>query len=202
MKIYEYRAAPNPRRVRIFLAEKGIEMEYVEVSISQQEHKTEEFLHKNPFAALPVLELDDGSCLSETMAICRHFENRQPNPNLMGHTPDEQVQIEMWQRRMELEVFYPVAMVFRMTHDFFKGLIPQVAEWGEVNRSVALERLQWLDKHFADNRFVVGDRYSVADITLLCAVDFGRITGLRILPEQQHLTRWYEQVSSRPSAKA
>ena len=99
MKIYEYKAAPNPRRVRIFLAEKGVAVDYVEVSIDQQEHKTPEFLKKNPFAGLPVLERDDGSYLSETIAICRYFENLYPDPNLLGSSPEEQVQIEMWQRR-------------------------------------------------------------------------------------------------------
>lgn len=202
MKIHEYRAAPNPRRVRIFLAEKGIDMEYVEVSIAAQEHKQADFLAKNPVAGLPVLELDDGTFLSETVAICRHFEHRHPSPNLLGKDADEQVWIEMWQRRMELEVFYPVSMVFRMTHDFFKGLIPQVPEWGEVNRELARQRYQWLDRHFAQSPFVAGERFTIADITLLCAVDFGRVTRQRILSEQAHLQRWYEEVSSRPSAKA
>ena len=202
MKIYQYGAAPNPRRVRMFLAEKGIPMEYVEVSIEKQEHKTPTFLRKNPFAGLPVLELDDGSHLSETIAICRYFENRYPDPNLLGESADEQVWVEMWQRRMELGVFYPVAMVFRMTHEYFRGLIPQVPQWGEVNRVEALERFQWLDQHFSANRHVAGERYTVADITLLCAVDFGRITGVRITPEQEHFARWYAEVSSRASAKA
>ena len=202
MKLYDSKLAPNPRRVRIFLAEKGIEVPLVNVDIARAENRQPPFLAKNPMGGLPVLELDDGTCLAETVAICRYFEESQPEPPLMGVGPKGRALVEMWNRRMELEVFVPIAQVFRNTHEFFKGRIEQVPAWGEACRRVAEKRLEWLDQELASREFVAGDRYTIADITALCGIDFGRITRTSIQPGQKNLERWHEKVSARPSAKA
>ncbi|HSF01760.1 MAG TPA: glutathione S-transferase family protein [Solirubrobacterales bacterium] len=202
MKLHDSKLAPNPRRVRIFLAEKGIEVPLVNVDIARAENRQPPFLAKNPLGGLPVLELDDGTCLAETVAICRYFEESQPEPPLMGVGPQGRALVEMWNRRMELEVFVPIAQVFRNTHEFFKGRIEQVPAWGEACRRVAEKRLEWLDQELASREFVAGDRYTIADITALCGIDFGRITKTSIQPGQKNLERWHERVSARPSAKA
>jgi len=202
MKLYDFTMAPNPRRVRIFLAEKGIEVPLVQVNLASAENRKPEFLAKNPMGTLPVLELDDGTYLAESVAICRYFEELKPQPALLGIDAKDRAIVEMWNRRMELDLFFPVAQAFRNTSDFFKGRIPQVPEWGKVCKESALKRLEWLDKELATRQFIAGDRYSIADITALVAVDFGRPTNIRIAPEQKNLARWYQAVASRPSAKA
>jgi len=202
MKLYDSRMAPNPRRVRIFLAEKGIELPVVQVDIGKAENRRPEFLAKNPMGTLPVLELDDGTCIAETVAICRYFERTQAEPPLMGTGAKGEAVVEMWQRRMELEVALPIMQVCRNTHEFFKGRIPQVPEYGEVCRRMVVKRLEWLDQELAGREFVAGDRYTIADITALCGIDFGKPTGIRVAPEWKHLARWHEAVSARPSAKA
>ena len=202
MKLYDSKLAPNPRRVRIFLAEKGIEVPLVNVDIARAENRQPPFLAKNPMGGLPVLELDDGTCLAETVAICRYFEESQPEPPLMGVGPQGRALVEMWNRRMELELFIPIAQVFRNTHEFFKGRIEQVPAWGEACRRVAEKRLAWLDQELAGREFVAGDRFTIADITALCGIDFGRVTKTSIQPGQKNLERWHESVSARPSAKA
>jgi glutathione S-transferase len=120
----------------------------------------------------------------------------------MGVGARDEALVEMWQRRMELELFVPITAVFRNTHDFFKGRIPQVPEWGEVNRQASLKRLERLDRELADRPFIAGDRFTIADITALCGIDFGRVTGIRVAPEHKHLSRWHAEVSARPSAAA
>jgi glutathione S-transferase len=202
VKLYDSAIAPNPRRVRVFLAEKGIEVPTVSIDIVKAENRQPAFLVKNPLGGVPVLELDDGTTLSESTAICRYFEEVQPDPPLMGTDARDRASVEMWLRRVEFEVAFPIMQTFRNTHDFFKGRIPQVAEWGTVCRKQALEQLAWLDGEMADRPFVAGDRYTIADITLLIGVDFGRVLDIRIDPEHKNLTRWYGEVSSRPSAKA
>ena len=202
MKLYDSAAAPNPRRVRIFLAEKGIQVPIEAVDIGKADNRKPPFLAKNPLGGLPVLELDDGSVLAESVAICRYFEEKQPDPPLMGTDGKDRALVEMWQRRMELELFRNVTGCFQNTHKFFAGRIPQVPEYGEVCRSAARTRLAWLDGELEARPFVAGERYTIADITALCAIDFGRVSDIRIAPEQKHLARWHEAVSSRPSAKA
>jgi len=202
VKIYNSSTAPNPRRVRIFLAEKGIQVPYEEVDIGKAVNRSPEFRKKNPMGTVPVLELDDGTCIAESVAICRYFEETQPDPPLMGVDARDRAVVEMWQRRMEFELLWPVANSFRHRHEFFKGRIPQVPEFAEVSRQAAESSLAWLDGVLADRPFIAGERYTIADISALCAVDFGRVSKLRILPEQQNLARWYEAVSARPSAKA
>jgi glutathione S-transferase len=151
---------------------------------------------------LPVLELDDGTRIAESVAICRYFEETKPEPPLMGVDAKDKAVVEMWQRRMELEVLSMAAGSFRNTSDFFKGRIPQVKEYGEVCKAAALKRLEWLDTVLADREFIAGPRYTIADITALIGIDFGRTTGIRIQENQKNLARWHQAVSSRPSAKA
>lgn len=202
MKIYDSKTAPNPRRVRIFLAEKGIQVPYEDVDINNAVNRGPEFRKKNPMGTLPVLELDDGTCIAESVAICRYFEELQPTPPLMGIDARDRAIVEMWQRRMELALLLPTADAFRQRHEFFKGRIAQVPEYAEVQKKNAESCLVWLHEVLADRPFIAGERYTIADITALCAIDFGRVSKIRIQPDQQHLARWYEAVSSRPSAKA
>ena len=202
MKLYDSKFAPNPRRVRIFLAEKGIEVPTVAVDLAKGETRQAPYLAKNPLGGLPALELDDGTVIAESVAICRYFEEIQPNPPLLGTDAKDRALVEMWQRRMELELFRHVTGCFQNTHDFFKGRIEQVPAFGEVCRKAARARLAWLDGDLGGRPFIAGERYTIADITALCAIDFGRVVEIRIAPEQKNLLRWYESVSSRPSAKA
>jgi glutathione S-transferase len=202
VKLYDSAFAPNPRRVRFFLVEKGIEVPTVQVDIGKAENRQPEFLAKNPMGGLPVLELDDGTYLAETVAICRYFEEIQPDPPLMGTGAQGRALVEMWQRRMEIEVFLPIAQVFRNTHEFFKGRIVQIPEYGEACRDVSASRLAWLDEVLKEREWIAGDRFTIADITAVCGIDFGRISGIKVLPEQKNLERWHEAVSSRPGAKA
>jgi glutathione S-transferase len=200
--LYDSKVAPNPRRVRVYLAEKGIEVPVRQVDIGSAENRKPPFLAKNPLGGLPVLELDDGTCIAESLAICRYFEELHPAPPLFGTNALDRAVVEMWSRRTELEVWRFVSGCFQHTHDFFKGRIEQVPAWGELCRKTARERLAWLDRELAARPFVAGERYTVADITLLCAIDFGRVVEIRIAPEQKNLARWHEAVSSRPSARA
>ena len=203
MKIYSSTVAPNPRRVRIFLAEKGIQVPYEDVDISSAVNRGPEFRQKiNPLGEVPVLELDDGTHIAESVAICRYFEELHPQPPLMGTGALEKALIEMWNRRMEFHVFRPVTDTFRNSSDFFKGRIPQVPEYVEVARRAAEKSFTWLDEVLGNQRFIAGDKFTIADITALCAVDFARVSKIRIQPAQQNLARWREEVSARPSAKA
>jgi glutathione S-transferase len=202
VKLYDYAMAPNPRRVRIYLAEKGLELPTVQLDITKAENRTSPFLAKNPLGGVPFLELDDGTVIAESVAICRYFEVLHPEPPLLGTDARDQALVEMWQRRMELELFRNVAGCFQNTHAFFAGRIEQVPAYGEVCKRTAAKRLAWLDEELAGRPFVAGTRYTIADITALVAIDFGRVVDIRIAPEQKHLARWHEAVSSRPSAKA
>ncbi len=202
MKLLDSKTAPNPRRVRIFLAEKGIDVPIEQVDINTADNRKEPFLSKNPMGTVPILELDDGRYLAETVAICKYFEGIEPEPPLMGVDPTDAAFVEMWNRRMEFEVFINIAQTFRNSHPFFKGRIPQVPEYGAACEKSARGRLAWLDGELADREFIAGDRYTIADITALCGIDFGRVSKIGIEPEQKNLQRWHEAVSARPSAGA
>ncbi|MGD0671764.1 MAG: glutathione S-transferase family protein [Candidatus Binatus sp.] len=202
MKIYEFTMAPNPRRVRVFLAEKGINVPYQQIDLATAENRKPEFLKINPMGGVPVLELDDGTRIAESVAICRYFEETKPEPRLMGVDAKDKAVVEMWNRRMEFEILMMTAGAFRNTSDFFKGRIPQVKEYGEICRTAALKRLEWLDTVLADREFIAGPRYTIADITALIGIDFGRLTGIKVEDNQKNLARWHQAVSSRPSAKA
>ena len=203
MLLYHDLRAPNPRRVRIFLSEKGVAYDTIEVSIAQQAHQTPEFKKKNPIALLPVLELADGKILRESMAICRYLEEQHPEPNLFGGDAWERAQIEMWNRHAELELLFPIAQVFRNTHKFWVGRIKQSPEFGEIMRELVGQRFEWLDGELANRQHLAADRFSVADITALCAIDFGKVVDIRIQAESHpNLKAWHERVTARPSAKA
>jgi glutathione S-transferase len=203
MKILETRAAPNPRRVRIFLAEKGIEVPCEEMDLMKGALKTPEFTEKNWFQRVPVLVLDDGTAISETIAICRYFEEMRPEPALFGSDALGRAMVEMWNRRMELGLFLSVAQAFRHLHPAMAQLeVPQVAAWGEANKPRALEVLGFMDRELASRRFIAGDAFSVADITALVAVDFMKPARIQRPPELANLARWHLEISSRPSAKA
>ncbi len=203
MKLYNDKAAPNPRRVRIFLAEKGLDIPTVDLDVMKEEHRSEAFTRINPLQRLPVLELDDGATIAETVAICRYIEELHPEPNLMGADPLERAQIEMWQRQVEWHFFLPVAQCMRHLHPRLALLErPQVAEWGEANRGRALEGLAWLDAQLAENRWIAGDRFTVVDITALCAADFAKFARIDVPEDAVNFRRWYKEASGRPSAGA
>jgi glutathione S-transferase len=203
VKLIDQAQAPNPRRVRIFLAEKGITVPTEQVNLIKLEHRSPELTALNPLQQVPILILDDGTAISESVAICRYFEEQQPEPPLFGRTPMERVLVEMWQRRMELALFFSVAQCFRHSHPAMAELEkPQIKEWAEVNRSRVLTLLSWLDEELAGRRYIAGDVYTIADITALVAVDFMKPARIERPSELKNLARWYEEVSSRPSAKA
>jgi glutathione S-transferase len=202
MKMYDFTLAPSPRRVRIFLAEKGIEVPLVQVDIMKNANRTPEFYKKNPSGSLPILELDDGSCIAESVAICRYFEELQPEPALFGVGARERALVEMWNRRIELEIFAPVGHVWSRLSEIAKGRGRQIPEFGEIQKRAATDRIAWLNGELENREFVAGDRFSIADVTTLCMIDFARTVDIRIQRELTNLARWYSAVSSRPSAKA
>ncbi len=203
MKLYNSNFAPNPRRVRIFLAEKGVSIPRVEVDLGKLEHKTPEFSALNPFQTIPALQLDDGTVIGESIAICRYIEELHPDPNLFGATALERATIEMWQRRVEWRLLLPVAQVFRHTHPRMALLEdPQVADWAAANRPRALGSMAIFDRILRDRPFVAGDRFTVADITGLVALDFTKQARIGIPPELGSLNLWRERLAARPSAAA
>lgn len=203
MLLYHDPRAPNPRRVRIFLAEKNVAYDTIEVLIAQSAHQTDDFRRKNPIQLLPVLELPDGRILRESMAICRYIEELHPDPNLFGTDAWERAQIEMWNRHAELELLWPISQVFRNTHQFWVGRIKQAPEFGAIMREHVEQRYAWLDGELAKRPYLAGERFTVADITALCGVDFGKVSNIRIDAEAHpHLASWHRRVSERPSAKA
>ena len=203
MRIIETRPAPNPRRVRIFLAEKQIAVPLEEVEIMQGELRTPKFARLNPWQRVPVLVLDDGTAIAESVAICRYFEELQPEPALFGRGALGRAQVEMWHRRVELGLFQAVASVFRHLHPKMKGLEdPQIAAWGEANKPKVAEMLALIDARLKEARFIAGDEYSIADMTVLVAVDFMRVMRLRRPEGLGNLERWHREVSARPSASA
>lgn len=203
MKLLDGGRAPNPRRTRIFLAEKGVKVDIVPVDIARREHLEGEVAALNPMRRLPVLVLDDGTPISESIAICRYFEALQPDPPLFGRGALGIAMVEMWNRRIEMNLSGVVAAAFRHSHPSMAELeVPQVPQWAEANRNKIVPMLQLLDRELADRRHIAGDGYSVADISALCAVDFLRVLKIDVPEELGNLRRWHEEVASRPSAKA
>lgn len=194
--------APNPRRVRIFLAEKGIELPETPVSLMKREHKSPEHRARNSLGQVPTLELDDGTCISETVSICRYFEETHPEPPLFGTTPVEKALVDMWVRRTEFTVMMPVGNFWRHAHPFTAKLLTQFKDFGESNRETYAGAQRWLDKELADRLYLVGDSFTVADICLLSTVDFADWIGLPLSDDAKNLRAWHERVSARPSAKA
>jgi len=203
MLLYDGGRAPNPRRVRIFLAEKGIEVPLKPINMTELEHRSDIITAMNPFQRLPVLELDDGTILTESVAICRYFEALQPEPPLMGVDALDTAIVEMWNRRMELHLLAFVAAAFRHTHPAMKEWeVPQVPEFGEANRPKALKVLEFLDGELAARGFIAGDRFTIADITAMMGIDMLKPARIDRPVHLENLMRWYGDVSSRPSASA
>jgi glutathione S-transferase len=203
MKLFDGGRAPNPRRVRDFLAEKGIALPVEPVDLGKLEQKTAAYTAINPLQRVPALILDDGTVLTESIAICRYFEAIRPEPALFGTKAKEMALIEMWNRRAELNFLAVVAFVFRHLHPAMKEMeVPQVAAWGEANKPRVFTFLEILDRQLGEHRFVAGPRYSVADITAMIAVDFMKPAKLALPEGIPNVRRWHQEVSSRPSAAA
>ena len=203
MKILETERAPNPRRVRIFLAEKNIGMVYEQWDLMENVLKEEAFSRLNPWQRVPVLILDDGTAICESVAICRYFEEIQPEPALFGRGAVGRAFVEMWQRRVELGLFFHVAQLFRHCNPKMVHLeVPQVAEWGEANRPKIGRALKLLDDRLGESAYLAGEDYSIADITLLVAIDFMKPIKMEVAEELANVRRWYDAVSARPSTAA
>lgn len=209
MKLYDMTRAPNPRRVRIFLAEKGIEVDTVQVDVLAGENLTDAYLKINPRGLIPSLELDDGTCLTETVAICRYLEETHPEPPLMGASPLDKARVEMWQRVMEQDGLAAVGETYRNSAPNLAGRrmagtaggdqIPEIAEQG---RERVAEFLDMLDERLGEADYVAGDSFSIADITALCTVDFARAIHMAPADSHTNIKRWHTVVSDRPSARA
>jgi glutathione S-transferase len=202
MILNDLSAGMHPRRVRIFMAEKGISIERREVDAAGGANALPDFLRLNPLGKLPVLELDDGSAIAESLAICRYLEALHPQPPLMGQTPQVSAQIEMWTLRMDHELSQPIALAFVHSSDFYRGRVEQVPEVAGWARNRALQTMAWLDGELAERSNIAGDDYTLADIVAQCACVLGKAVGLRIPPEMTNLSRWFAQVSARPTARA
>ena len=201
MKLHES-PSPNARRVTVFMAEKEIECEKVSVDIRGGENIQSEYLRKNPAGRVPVLELDDGSFISESMAICRYLEAIQPEPNLFGVSPIEIANVEMWQRRVELNLFSEIAGAFRNITGFFKDRETCVEEWGRVCAEKAPKALSMFDDQLSINEYLAGERFTVADITLAITLDFAEMVKVAPLPTLDNISRWREGVVARASLAA
>lgn len=203
VKIIENAHAPNPRRVRIFLAEKNVEVEKEQIDLKGLEQHGEDFTKINPLQSVPVLVLDDGTTIAESVAICRYFEALYPEPNLFGTDAVSIALIDMWNRRIEFNLFAALRHAFRHLHPgMAQREVPQIAEWGEANKPKALAFLTVLNEQLKDNAFVAGERFSIADITTLVAIDFMKMPELELSGELTHVHAWYDTVSARPSARA
>jgi glutathione S-transferase len=203
MKLYNANLAPNPRRVRIFLAEKGVAMPTVEVDLARLEQKSAAFAALNPFQRVPALELDDGTIIAESVAICRYIEELHPDPPLFGVGALERAMVEMWQRRLELNLFFPIVQAFRHSHPAMKAMErPQIKEWAEANKPRAVAAMARVDEALGERPFIAGERFSIADITGLVALDFTRAARIAIPEEFARLRRWRDALAARPSAEA
>jgi glutathione S-transferase len=203
MKLYDGGRSPNPRRTRIFLAEKGIKLPLEQVDLGAMQQKSAAYAAINPIQRVPALVLDDGTVITESIAICRYFEALQPDPPLFGLGALEIARIEMWNRRLELHLLFPVSHVFRNSHPAMKEMeVPQVPAWAEANKPRILEFIGLLDRELKDRLFVAGDAFTVADITGLIAIDFMKPAKLAVPDELTNLKRWHAAVAARPSASA
>lgn len=209
MKLYDNSTAPSPRRVRIYLAEKGIEVPRIEVDLRNVEQLSDEFHKINPNRTVPVLELDDGTLINESLAICRYFEELHPDPPLMGVDAKDKALVTMWDRRMELDGYLAASEGFRNWARGFKGRaltgttgVEQIPELAERGRARTERFFDLLERRLAESEFIAGPRYTVADITALCTVDFAAWMKLYVPEGHANARRWHDAVSARPSAKA
>ena len=193
---------PNPRCVRMFMAEKGMSLDTIEVDILGAENRQAPYTDKNPGGQMPSIELDDGSILAETTAICEYLEDTQPSPALIGSTPEEKAQTRMWQRRIELQITENMYNGFRYAEglDMFKDRMHCLPEAADGLKEIVQEKLAWLEGLLEGKQFIVGDRFTLADIILYCAFDFGAGVGQKISPDLKNLTAWFARVDSRTSA--
>ncbi len=204
MRLYNS-IGPNPRVVRMFMAEKGIDIPKVEVDLMTGENRGTEHLKRNPHGQMPTLELDDGSFLAEILPICEYLEEKHPSPALIGSTPEERANTRMWTRRVDLNICEPMANGFRFSEGLplFKDRIYTAPEAANSLKAMAQNRLKWLDGQMGDGRtFVAGDKVSLADVLLYCFVDFGGQVGQPLNPEFQNLTAWFARMKARPSTAA
>ena len=202
MILHDLSAGMHPRRVRIFMAEKGLSIERREVDAAGGANAMPDFLRLNPLGKLPVLELDDGGAIAESLAICRYLEAIHPQPSLMGKTPQASAHIEMWTLRMDHELSQPIALVFVHSSDFYRERVEQVPDVASWARGRTLQTMTWLDGELAGRSHIAGEDYSLADIVAQCAFVLGKAVGLRIPAAQANLTRWFAEVSARPTARA
>ena len=199
MKLWSAQVAPNPRRVVIYLMEKRIELETVDIDLGAKENFTPEFMAINSLARVPVLELDDGTFLTESKAICRYLEELHPEPALMGTDARDRAIVEMLDRRMEIEIMQNMTGAFRHGHPYWEGRIEQVPDFGDLCRRNAEAKMAWLDSEIAGRDFIAGDSLTIADITAICAFGIGRIARIKIPEELENLSAWHARMSDRDS---
>lgn len=202
MKIYDFAGAPNPKKLRVYLAEKGLQVPIEAVDIISQQNRTPEFLKKNPLGGLPVLELDDGSCLTESLAIIEYFEEQHPTPPMLGTTAIERARVREAERICELGVLSNVAQIFQNTHPFMAGRLKQSADAAENARARLAASLKVIDQKIDGKPFIAGERPTIADCTLHAALEFADFAGVVIDPAFRNLGRWRESFKKRPSAAA
>lgn len=203
MKLYDTPLAPNPRRVRWFMAEKGIEdVEIVRLNLMEGTHKQPDYLAKAGLPNVPALEMDDGTTITESVAICRYLESRYPEPNLFGRTPEETAIVEMWMRRAEMLVATPFMLGVRHLHPALAALEKQQPEIGEYNRDQGLRALRVFDRRLADHEWLGADRLTIADIVGFIGIDFTRMLKLAIPDDLKHVQRWAAAMRERPAARA
>lgn len=211
MRLYDFALAPNPRRVRMFLAEKSIEVPLVEVNTRERQQFEESFRAINPLCTVPALELDDGTCISESVAICRYFETLHPEPPLMGTDAKDKAIVEMWNRRVELMGYLPASEVVRNSLPMFEdrglsgvtGGVPQIPALVDRGKQTLGRFFAMLDRQLADNSFVAGDAFTIADITAFITIEFVK-RGEVSMPEKgaDNVKRWHGEIAARPSAAA
>jgi glutathione S-transferase len=203
MILYDTPRAPNPKRVRMFLAEKGVTIPIRTIDLMALEHKGDDYRRIDPLARVPALVLDDGAVLTESVSICRYIESLHPEPALFGRDGREAAFVDMWQRRMEFELFLPVAFAFRHSHPRLAVLErPQVPEFAQAQRARAVSAMRWLDDVLATRPYVAGDDFTIADITAFVALDLTALARIEVPGELAHLARWRSEVGARPSAAA
>lgn len=205
MKLYtENYPAPNPRKVHVYLAEKGLTVDRVHTKMQERQHKAPEFLKKNSLGQVPVLETDDGKFISESVAICRYFEALHPAPPLFGRDPFDAATVEMWIRRAEFRLWNPMGQVWINADPRTAAVNPnQFKDYGEHSKKVLANAMKWIDRELSDGReFLAGEHYTMADIVLLCGIDFAKFIHQNMPDDAQHLRAWHARVSARPSARA
>lgn len=203
MKLYDTPQAPNPRRVRWFMAEKGIsDIEIVNVNLMKGEHRTPDYVARAGLPNVPALELDDGTVITESVAICRYLESLWPDPNLFGQTPKEIAIVEMWMRRSELLVSMPMMLMVRHTLPALAALERQIPEVAQANRDSGLRGLKVLDRRLRESRWIAGDRLTIADIVAFCGIDFASLVKFEPPSELEALRRWVGEMRERPGATA